>query len=126
MTGNFANNENAFDERDRNPTLPETSVHTLRHTHHQHTRSNSVNNLHSAGQYHQTSGTNNASHVMSGEPLHPIMSQYGGEVTSRSGQQSPSKERFGLILGADRSRESPLRSSNKAGAIKPFAPENAF
>ena len=54
------------------------------------------------------------------ETLQPIMSHYQGEVTSRSGRNSPQKERIEALLAGDRSRESPLRSARK----QPTAPLN--
>jgi len=96
-TGNFAN-----------PKEPESSVHTLRHTH-QHTRSNSMTNLHTNAIQAFPVAHQISQHIQ--EPLHPIMSHYGGELTSQSSRQSPS--RYQALLAGDRMRESPLRSSLK-------------
>ena len=45
------------------------------------------------------------------------MSQYGGEITSRSGHPSPAREKYPALLdNGDRSRESPLRRSPSSKA----------
>ena len=121
-TGNFPSIEQMQHNDSNIPKENNNEIYSLRNTLQKSGRSNSMNNqIVSGSGTHWTSVVNQTEHHNSSQvaaaprndnQLQPIMSQYGGEITSRSGQHSPNKARYDALID-QRSRESPLRRSKE-------------
>ena len=93
------------------PTQTAVSLVSLRHTNQNTHRSNSISNINRQGNLYDQEKQTHMHQERSFEPLQPIMSSHGGEITSRTSRKSsPRPMDYNLTANNYPMRQSPIRA----------------